>query len=98
MVDIAQSVEHLIVVQEVACSSHVIHPGKKEAGTKVPAFSHSGPNRRPCSRGRSYERELLKYLKLADERGPHAGTTLAALRQHMEFLRAIRPIRFMCTL
>lgn len=37
MVDIAQSVEHLIVVQEVACSSHVIHPGKKEAGTKVPA-------------------------------------------------------------
>ena len=26
MVDIAQLVEHLIVVQKVACSSHVIHP------------------------------------------------------------------------
>lgn len=26
MVDIAQLVEHLIVVQEVACSSHVVHP------------------------------------------------------------------------
>ena len=44
MVDIAQSVEHLIVVQEVACSSHVIHPGKKEAGTKVPASCVLGKN------------------------------------------------------
>ena len=42
MVGIAQSVEHLIVVQKVACSNHVAHPilpkvGKKK-GPQLRAF------------------------------------------------------------
>ena len=39
MVDIAQSVEHLIVVQEVACSSHVIHPGRGKPERKFRLFA-----------------------------------------------------------
>lgn len=65
MVDIAQSVEHLIVVQEVACSSHVIHPGKKEAGTKVPASCVLGKNLMVIAhRQKTAGAGILKFLRL----------------------------------
>lgn len=56
MVGIAQSVEHLIVVQKVACSNHVAHPifcpetGKKKDPPERRAFSYALSRIKPGAR------------------------------------------------
>lgn len=48
MVGIAQSVEHLIVVQKVACSNHVAHPIFYPKAGKRKALPSGGPFHMLC--------------------------------------------------